>query len=100
MIDITYGIYLMILLIGDKFFPHELIWKPSSICFFVNILFLNFTISSYDFLQYLTEENNNNNNNNNLFFSYTNNIRYYNHCDATHLNIKRWKIDKAMPVCR
>ena len=28
-----------------------------------------------------------------------NNIKYYNPCDATHLNIKRWKIYKAMPVC-
>ena len=41
----------------------------------------------------------NNNNNNNLFFSCTNNIKYYNSCDATHLSIKRRKIDKAMPVC-
>ena len=54
LIDITYGIYLMILLIGDNFFPHELIWKPSSICFVVNILFLNFTISSPSALCFFT----------------------------------------------
>ena len=48
---------------------------------------------------YVRLQDNNNNNNNNLFFSYTNNIKYYNPCDATHLNIKRRKMDKAMPVC-
>ena len=46
LVDITYSIYLTILLIGDIVFPYKLMWKASPNYLYVITLFLNFTISS------------------------------------------------------
>ena len=33
--DMTYGVYLMFLLIGDQHYVHKFIWKASPLCFFI-----------------------------------------------------------------
>ena len=44
--DMTYGIYLMFLLIGDQHYIHEFVWKASPFCIFIFVLLLHFSISS------------------------------------------------------
>ena len=44
--DMTYGVYLMFLLIGDQYYTHEFVWRASPLCFFIFALLLHFSISS------------------------------------------------------
>ena len=46
LIDINYGVYLMLLLIGNQHFIHEFIWTSSPFCFIIFSFLLNISITS------------------------------------------------------